>query len=276
MQVSPPYPDSLFQVAVKHVATPGGPEQTNNTKLVFYAAYKQATEGDNTREAPSFLNFVARSKHDAWAKLRGLTKQQAKDLYVSTLIEVDPRFKLPVVLAPSGKQPSASSSGATPLLPVQAVRPPTPASVAVKSAIPSIVLPSESASPPPTTTIINNNNQHRPESVPRKPSGLEAKINELFVDSGALRTSMINFVLIYNVRFMLALVVRLVTLGRTSPRTLLDLGEILSEKHMHFREEAVRMGLFVGSFSGIYLSMRKVLQQPDEDPAKVCLARPAR
>ena len=48
---------------------------------------------------------------------------------------------------------------------------------------------------------------------------------------------------------------------RTRPKSLLDLGEILNEKELHFREEAVRMGLFMGSFSGIYVTLQSYLPQ---------------
>lgn len=66
---------------------------------------------------------------------------------------------------------------------------------------------------------------------------------------------------VYNLRFGIALVLRLVTLMRTKPKSLLDLGEILNEKELHFREEAVRMGLFMGSFSGIYVTLQSYLPQ---------------
>ena len=85
-------------------------------------------------------------------------------------------------------------------------------------------------------------------------------------NSGALRQAMIGFLLAYNVRFGMALALRLVTLAMSKPRTLLDLGEILSEKHLHFREEAVRSGLFVGIFAGVYLTMKELLRGP-EPPA---------
>jgi diazepam-binding inhibitor (GABA receptor modulating acyl-CoA-binding protein) len=101
---------ALFEQAVAHVAKPGGPPQTNDTKLFLYAHFKQATEGDNGREAPSFLNFVARSKHDAWAGIKGTPKEAAKQKYIAKLIEVDPRFKVPAEAAASPTPAKPDSS----------------------------------------------------------------------------------------------------------------------------------------------------------------------
>jgi len=85
-------------------------------------------------------------------------------------------------------------------------------------------------------------------------------LEKVFVESGALRTSMINFLLAYNLRFGIALLGRLATVLRTSPKTLFDLGEFLDEKHLRFREEAVRMGLFLGSFTGMYIACKRFLK----------------
>lgn len=93
----------------------------------------------------------------------------------------------------------------------------------------------------------------------RVPGSVESAVNAVLVDSGSLRTSMINFLLIYNLRFGVALLGRMVTLARTKPKTLFDLGEVLSEKHLHFREEAVRMGLFAASFTGSYVALKSFL-----------------
>ena len=226
----------------------------SDTKLALYALYKQATEGDNNRDAPSMFSFVARSKHDAWAKLKGMSADQAKDCYVDKLLEVDAaRFTVPAAVQAAPSPVAASASPVT-----TAASPVTTASPSTPKPISSIALTAVVAKPTPA----------KEDDAPKEPrplrrvSEFEARFNKIFVDSGALRTFMINFLLVYNVRFGLALVVRLVTLARSSPRTLLNLGEILSEKHLHFREEAVRMGLFVASFSGLYISVRAALAAP--------------
>jgi hypothetical protein len=100
-----------------------------------------------------------------------------------------------------------------------------------------------------------------PKNTKQKPlPPIEYALQEIFVKSGSMRTFMINFLLVYNIRFGIALLGRIATLMRTSPKTLFDLGEFLSEKHLHFREEAVRMGMFVASFSGIYISIKRALR----------------
>ena len=50
--------------------------------LKLYALYKQATEGDVRGEEPGMFDFVGRAKYDAWAKLRGTSKDAAMRSYV--------------------------------------------------------------------------------------------------------------------------------------------------------------------------------------------------
>jgi diazepam-binding inhibitor (GABA receptor modulating acyl-CoA-binding protein) len=52
-------------------------------KLRAYALYKQVTAGDAPSARPSMLDFVARAKHDAWAELRGLAREEAMSRYVA-------------------------------------------------------------------------------------------------------------------------------------------------------------------------------------------------
>lgn len=55
----------------------------NETLLKLYSLYKQATEGDNTESGPSnAFDFVAKFKHEAWAKLKGISKEEAMQQYV--------------------------------------------------------------------------------------------------------------------------------------------------------------------------------------------------
>ncbi|NCI50178.1 acyl-CoA-binding protein [Sediminibacterium roseum] len=54
----------------------------NDTLLQLYSLYKQATEG-NAGEGPSnAFDFVAKFKHEAWAKLAGTSKESAMQQYV--------------------------------------------------------------------------------------------------------------------------------------------------------------------------------------------------
>ena len=55
----------------------------NETLLKLYSLYKQATEGDNNEEGPAnMFDFVAKFKHEAWAKLKGLSKEAAMQQYI--------------------------------------------------------------------------------------------------------------------------------------------------------------------------------------------------
>ncbi len=55
----------------------------NETLLKLYSLFKQATEGDNTGDAPAnAFDFVAKFKHEAWAKLTGTSKESAMQEYV--------------------------------------------------------------------------------------------------------------------------------------------------------------------------------------------------
>jgi diazepam-binding inhibitor (GABA receptor modulating acyl-CoA-binding protein) len=54
----------------------------NATLLKLYAYYKQATEGDVKGDRPGGFDFVGGAKHDAWAKLKGTTPDEAMTQYV--------------------------------------------------------------------------------------------------------------------------------------------------------------------------------------------------
>jgi diazepam-binding inhibitor (GABA receptor modulator, acyl-CoA-binding protein) len=72
----------LFEKAVEE--SKGLPEKpSNETLLVLYSLYKQATEGDNTSDPPSNpFDFVSRAKYEAWAGLKGKPQQDAMKEYV--------------------------------------------------------------------------------------------------------------------------------------------------------------------------------------------------
>ena len=56
---------------------------SNEDLLQLYALYKQATEGDVTGERPGGFDFKAIAKYDAWADVKGKSKEQAMQEYVS-------------------------------------------------------------------------------------------------------------------------------------------------------------------------------------------------
>ena len=60
------------------------PEKPDNaTLLKLYALYKQASGGDVEGKRPGFTDMVGRAKFDAWAKVKGLTKDEAMKKYVA-------------------------------------------------------------------------------------------------------------------------------------------------------------------------------------------------
>ena len=61
----------------------------NDTLLKLYALYKQATVGDNTEGGPAnAFDFVAKFKHEAWAKLSGTSKDAAMEQYVALITQL--------------------------------------------------------------------------------------------------------------------------------------------------------------------------------------------
>ena len=54
----------------------------NTSLLKLYSYYKQATEGDVKGERPGGFDFVGGAKHDAWSKLRGMSRDDAMQNYV--------------------------------------------------------------------------------------------------------------------------------------------------------------------------------------------------
>jgi diazepam-binding inhibitor (GABA receptor modulating acyl-CoA-binding protein) len=54
----------------------------NATLLKLYSYYKQATEGDVGGKRPGGFDFVGGAKYDAWAKLKGMSRDDAMHNYV--------------------------------------------------------------------------------------------------------------------------------------------------------------------------------------------------
>ena len=54
----------------------------NTTLLKLYSYYKQATEGDVKGDRPGGFDFVGGAKHDAWSKLKGMSKDEAMQNYI--------------------------------------------------------------------------------------------------------------------------------------------------------------------------------------------------
>ena len=54
----------------------------NDTLLKLYSLFKQGSEGDVSGEKPSFFDFVATAKYDAWESQRGQDPEQAMQQYI--------------------------------------------------------------------------------------------------------------------------------------------------------------------------------------------------
>jgi acyl-CoA-binding protein len=62
------------------------PEKPDNmTLLKIYALYKQASEGDVEGKRPGFTDMVGRAKYDAWAAIKGKSKDDAMQGYVDLI-----------------------------------------------------------------------------------------------------------------------------------------------------------------------------------------------
>ena len=82
-----------FEDALAFVKTADGDFQpSNEMKLDMYALFKQATDGDVSGDRPGMMDFVGRAKYDAWAKLKGLSTDDAMQRYVDTIADLKKRF----------------------------------------------------------------------------------------------------------------------------------------------------------------------------------------
>lgn len=73
--------DKAFEQAAK-AALKAKEDPGNEMKLRLYAFYKQATEGDVSGPRPGMFDFVGAAKYDAWAKLKGTSRDEAKRKYI--------------------------------------------------------------------------------------------------------------------------------------------------------------------------------------------------
>lgn len=80
--------DKQFAQAVEYVRnTPSTTPISDDTKLLYYAHYKQATLGDVTTEAPSRIWFKERAKWNAWNNLKGMPQDKAKQTYIQLVFQ---------------------------------------------------------------------------------------------------------------------------------------------------------------------------------------------
>ncbi|MEO7311536.1 MAG: acyl-CoA-binding protein [Chitinophagaceae bacterium] len=71
-----------FQVAATESKTLAE-KPSNETLLELYALFKQGSDGDIEAESPSNpFDFVAKAKYNAWAELKGMSKDAAMQQYI--------------------------------------------------------------------------------------------------------------------------------------------------------------------------------------------------
>jgi len=58
---------------------------SNEELLQLYALYKQATDGDVTGDRPGGFDFKAIAKFDAWAEIKGKSKEDAMKDYIALM-----------------------------------------------------------------------------------------------------------------------------------------------------------------------------------------------
>jgi diazepam-binding inhibitor (GABA receptor modulator, acyl-CoA-binding protein) len=60
----------------------------NDVLLDLYALYKQATSGDVSGSRPGMMDLRGRAKYDAWAKLKGTSKDAAMSAYIERVAKL--------------------------------------------------------------------------------------------------------------------------------------------------------------------------------------------
>lgn len=61
---------------------------SNDVLLKLYSLYKQSTEGDAGEGPSNSFDFVAKFKHEAWARLAGTSREDAMQQYINLVNEL--------------------------------------------------------------------------------------------------------------------------------------------------------------------------------------------
>jgi pimeloyl-ACP methyl ester carboxylesterase/acyl-CoA-binding protein len=84
-----------FEAAVEKVASApkdGPMKPSNEMKLRMYALYRQARDGDVQGKRPGMMDVVGRFKYDAWAELKGLSREEAMRRYTEEVESFERKF----------------------------------------------------------------------------------------------------------------------------------------------------------------------------------------
>ncbi|XP_044269820.1 acyl-CoA-binding domain-containing protein 6-like [Tribolium madens] len=70
------------------------PNVDNHTLLSLYGYYKQGLQGSCNTPKPSWYDMKAKSKWEAWNKLGDMPQNEAKQIYIQTIKNLDPSFNV--------------------------------------------------------------------------------------------------------------------------------------------------------------------------------------
>ena len=74
--------------AVKHLHKKPNDEEL----LKLYGLFKQSTIGDNNNEAPGFLDFKGKAKHNAWLACKGKNTHASEVEYITLVNELIQKY----------------------------------------------------------------------------------------------------------------------------------------------------------------------------------------
>lgn len=84
-----------FEAAVEKVRNApadGDYKPSNDEKLKMYSLFRQGQDGDVQGKRPGMLDPIGRFKYDAWAKLKGMSQDDAMQKYIDAVNAVEAEF----------------------------------------------------------------------------------------------------------------------------------------------------------------------------------------
>jgi diazepam-binding inhibitor (GABA receptor modulating acyl-CoA-binding protein) len=76
-----------FEKAAKDALTLP-PTTTDESKLILYGLYKQATLGNVNTSRPGLFDLKGKAKWDSWKKVEGKSKDEAKQDYITKVTQL--------------------------------------------------------------------------------------------------------------------------------------------------------------------------------------------
>jgi diazepam-binding inhibitor (GABA receptor modulator, acyl-CoA-binding protein) len=89
--------EKVFLAAVQHMRSNKTLRLSQASKLQVYGLYKQALEGDVSCSRPGVFDPVGGAKWDAWASLKGLSANAARQRYIDLVASYSTTWKMPGV-----------------------------------------------------------------------------------------------------------------------------------------------------------------------------------